>query len=502
MGRNKLLAVLAAAAMPFVLTAWVQLVSVEQPDRVEPATPFTVVLQGLTAVSDEPIPLGKPDDVPWWGGSISLRFGVLIPSTWEVSDVEYRAGGGSGSLPFAPEEAAAYEALYPAPPGYEWRAFGTVKADLTIGSEVTFKFAITPDSRQGYYQLAYMTQGDGPPWQSSLLQAEVVVGQPGPAPHVVAFSPGDGSADVPLDADIRVTFDRDMDLASLREGGVTLWNGPVWYVQDTPSWSDGVSLKPDWMPPIWPPYSVPIDVFYNATTRTAVVEPQEPLRADTIYTLIVDERARASDGAPLAQMQRASFLTVSGPDTQRYTDVPKGHRFYEAIETLAEAGVVHGYGDGSFRPDEPVTRADLAEMLVLLLGLHTQNPGTPPPYTDVPVVPGDSVADFVREATDAGIVLGFPDGTFRPDETVTRIQLVRMIVRAAQAYLSPPPPGYDAGFADVDIVDLGYTNWAAHNHLIDGKAPGRFDPWSTATRGHAARILFGVWKLLPRPLPM
>jgi hypothetical protein len=72
--------------------------------------------------------------------------------------------------------------------------------------------------------------------------------------------------------------------------------------------------------------------------------------------------------------------------------------------------------------------------------------------------------------------------------------------RADQLSLVAPPPDYSAGFADVDPADQGFANWAAYNRLAEGKAPGVFDPWSTATRGHAARLLYGLWNLRPQPL--
>jgi hypothetical protein len=77
-----------------------------------------------------------------------------------------------------------------------------------------------------------------------------------------------------------------------------------------------------------------------------------------------------------------------------------------------------------------------------------------------------------------------------------------MIIRATQGRLSAPPPDFSAGFADVDAADQGFVNWGFYNDLVDGKAPGRFDPWATATRGHAARILYGAWVLMQGPIPL
>ena len=522
MGRSKVLAAMAAAAVPFFFVAWIQLVSVDQPRQVEPGQAFTATVHGVVHSGSDPTPLYKATDaMPSRGGQVTVRLGVLVPTAWNVQEVTYKTGDFSGVLQPLPTEEADYQDLHPAPPGSSWQAFGLVTLDAQEGADITYQVRFTPDLLNGYYQLAYMTWTDGPfvaghsepptsapdqPWplpyrEPSLIQADITVGQVGPAPRVTGWVPQNAAADVPLDTDIRVTFDRDMDVQSLRDGGVSLWAGPVVYVNGSPSWPKVAPLQPEWMPPVWQPYAVPIQVFYNAATRTAVVQPQEALSADTIYTLIVDYRARAADGVPVDLVQSAGFLTAPGPDVPLFSDVPSDHRFYEAIETLARAGIAQGYPDGTFRPDDPVTRADVARMMVLLLGIHTPEMGTPPPYSDMPAA-DDPVADFIGEATRAGVVQGFDDGTFRPDATVTRIQLTRMIVRAAQSWLAAPPPDYDAGFADVSLSDAGYTNWAAYNQMLVGKAPGTFDPWSTATRGHAARILFGVWQHMPRPIPM
>ena len=212
--------------------------------------------------------------------------------------------------------------------------------------------------------------------------------------------------------------------------------------------------------------------------------------------------AQASDGVPVDLVRTASFLTERGPQPAFFSDVPEDHRFRTAIETLYGAGIVDGYADGTFRPDEPVTRAQIAKWLVLLVGVHTVEPDPLPPFRDLPSQPGDASLDYIGEATRAGITQGFDDGTFRPDDSVTRIQLTRMIIRATQSWLSAPPPDFSARFADVDAVDQGFVNWGFYNDLVDGKAPGRFDPWATATRGHAARILYGAWSLMQWPVPL
>jgi len=524
--KNKILAVLAAATIPFFASAWIELQSVDQPSAVDPGQTFTATVSAVAHVDGGPIPLDDtvvPPIPP--GETTTLRLGILVPGDWEVSGVTWSVDGASGSLAPAPDETGVYDFYYAPPDGYAWRSFVGDPLPVTEGGAISYQADLTAGAKTGLCRVVYMTwsqppylEGDGAvppdsamppvdiypyPYQGpSLLETRVAVGDVGPPPRVVTWDPPNGAADVPRDTDIRVTFDRDMDVASLRNGGLQLFEGPVWYATDAPAWQDGSSLDPDFRPPMWGPVPLPIQVFYNADTKTAVIDASSMLRRHTVHTVMVTYTAQASDGVPVDTITTAEFLTEKGPEPAFFTDVPTDHRFRTAIEALYDARIVDGYPDGTFRPDDPVTRAQLAKMLVLLLGIHTEEPGPVPPFGDLPSQSADAAIDFIGEATRAGITQGFDDGTFRPNDWVTRIQLTRMIVRATQVWLSAPPPDFSSGFADVDAADQGFVNWAFYNDLVDGKSPGRFDPWATATRGHAARILYGAWLLVQGPMPL
>ena len=364
MGTSKILAVLAAATIPFFATAWVELQSIDQPAAVDPGQTFTATVSAVAHIDGGPIPLDSaitppipPDE------ATTLRLGVLVPTDWEVSDVEWAGAGASGSLKPSPEEAGEYDAYYTPPDGYAWRSFLGEPLAVSEGGRITYVADITAGPKTGLYRVVYMTwsqppyvYGDGtePPGSTmppideypypflgpSLIETTVAVGDVGPPPRVVAWDPPDGAADVPRDTDIRVTFDRDMDLASLRNGGLLLFAGPVWYATDTPVWQEGSSLDPDFRPPPWEPFPVPIQIFYNAATKTAVIDPSDALLGHTAYTVMVTYAAQASDGVPVDLVRTTSFLTERGPEPAFFTDVPPDHRFRTAIESLHDAGIV------------------------------------------------------------------------------------------------------------------------------------------------------------------
>jgi len=175
-------------------------------------------------------------------------------------------------------------------------------------------------------------------------------------------------------------------------------------------------------------------------------------------------------------------------------DVPQDHELYPAIVYLAERGIIAGYGDGNFGPYDPILRAQVAKMLVLALGGDWGHPyGDIPDFIDVPNDGSPYPYSFVMSAARAGVVVGYADGRFRPYKAITRMQLVRMVVRAASELLEEPPAGYDPGFADVtDATDRALLAKAHYNGLIDGTAPGTFSPAMPATRGEAAYALYRV----------
>jgi len=190
-----------------------------------------------------------------------------------------------------------------------------------------------------------------------------------------------------------------------------------------------------------------------------------------------------------------TFARDPAPD---FTDVPRDHIFYDDIMHLANRDIVGGLGNGCFRPSDPVLRAQVAKMLVLAFGLHdaaTTNTESPS-FSDVTYQGSPYPFDFVEEAALAGIVAGFANRTFGPYKPITRVQLVRMVVRAAGSHLAQPPTEYQTGFRDLNAPDAATIAVARFNGLIDGKSAGVFDPNATATRGQFAKILSNVLEIV------
>lgn len=131
--------------------------------------------------------------------------------------------------------------------------------------------------------------------------------------------------------------------------------------------------------------------------------------------------------APVLRGQMASFLARTlGLDTSGSSDFPdsQGTAHDGAIAAVVEAGVASGYTDGSFRPGDPITREQMASMLAAAANLDVEVVGDR--YGDLTGGVHDGAIEAV---TAAGIAMGHDDGTYRPTEPVSRAQMASFLVR-------------------------------------------------------------------------
>ena len=153
-----------------------------------------------------------------------------------------------------------------------------------------------------------------------------------------------------------------------------------------------------------------------------------------------DSMTRAQFTAVLVRMMGWDTVT---PQTPSYTDVPASHTWYGVIETAAAHDVAND--GGAFRPSDPVTRGEMAELLVRALGLKGAaerlndtsstysriHGGTP--FIDLP----EGKAGYITIAYRIGMTNGTSNTTFSPDNTATRSQAAAMLVRIYEKISAP-----------------------------------------------------------------
>lgn len=170
-----------------------------------------------------------------------------------------------------------------------------------------------------------------------------------------------------------------------------------------------------------------------------------------------------------------------------FTDI-QGHWAEKSILQMAERGAVHGYTDGSFLPNRQITRAEFTAILVQALDFTDKESKT---FNDM-------VNHWAKQAVSTayayGVVHGYNDDTFAPDDLITREQMTMMIVNALQLVSVP------SGSTFVDQSKI--SKWAreavaaaAESGIITGYPDNTMRPLDHATRAEAVSI---IWRSLEK----
>lgn len=110
-----------------------------------------------------------------------------------------------------------------------------------------------------------------------------------------------------------------------------------------------------------------------------------------------------------------------------YSDVTEDSAYYEAVETLNKLNIITGYEDGTFRPEDGVTRAEMAALIARIQGYgETAAAPANTVFSDVPS--SHWASGYIANASGMGIINGYGDGTFGPEDPVLYEQAVKMIM--------------------------------------------------------------------------
>ena len=230
----------------------------------------------------------------------------------------------------------------------------------------------------------------------------------------------------------------------------------------------------------------------------------------------VDTPCGGSTATPGTPLPTATNTPTTEPTTEpqacaiTFTDVPMGSTFYAPIMCVACMGYVSGYPDGTFRPNDNVTRGQLAKIVANVAQLRTDLSGQT--FEDVP--PGSTFYTYIEAMAQAGYIAGYPCGGpgepcgpnnlpyYRPSARATRGQLTKIVANTAQL-VGGPQPQLEPMFADVpqDSPFYMYAQAMGMRAFMQGYpcgGPGEpcgpnnlpyFRPALNATRGQTAKIV-------------
>ncbi len=239
--------------------------------------------------------------------------------------------------------------------------------------------------------------------------------------------------------------------------------------------------------------AIPEGVDPNKITTGVVVDPDGTARHVPTKVVLIDGKYYAK----INSLTNSTYSVVWHP--LEFSDVAD-HWAKEAVNDMGSRMVVKGVGDGLYDPDEDVTRAEFAAIVVRGLGLKPVQEAAP--FPDVSAA--DWYGSAVATAYSYHLISGFEDGTFRPDDNVTREEAMVIVAKAMEITglkgQFPVQPADETLQRFTDAADI--SGWALDSivnsvqaGVVSGRNDARLAPKGNMTRAEVAMI---VQKLLQK----
>ncbi|MCZ1265709.1 S-layer homology domain-containing protein [Paenibacillus tundrae] len=176
-------------------------------------------------------------------------------------------------------------------------------------------------------------------------------------------------------------------------------------------------------------------------------------------------------------------IAATKNEQKTFSDI-SGHWANRSIGAAVKLRMVDGYENGSFRPNASVTRAEFTAMIARAFGLGKNSASAS--FKDTK---SSWAAGYISALADKGVITGYSDGSFKPNATISRAEMVTIIARVLN--LNALATSAPTSFSDVDS-----SNWAAaaiaqasSANLVQGLSSSVFSPSVKATRAEAVTII-------------
>ncbi len=185
---------------------------------------------------------------------------------------------------------------------------------------------------------------------------------------------------------------------------------------------------------------------------------------------------------------------------ERLYDVA-GHQYETAVRWMDTNGIISGYPDGSFKPDGTLNRAELVK--IMSLTYSKSNPTfdfnsmkaqyDQPCFQDIKA--GVWYTPYVCYAREMGIVQGYPDGNFRPEYPVSRVEALKIVLNSLDMTVGLKADKNYFTDTDVNAWYAPYIQVAYFNNLIEEKS-GYFHPARSILRGEVSNLIYLTYLLV------
>jgi hypothetical protein len=309
---------------------------------------------------------------------------------------------------------------------------------------------------EGYLYYYYAQYGDAPDVDTEEVEVEET---------------GDKDSEEPAqNNDVRITDQLVLNIRSYNEDSATLsWNRPdtditlydIWYVDSNEEW-----------------FVKTIDQGYITSSIISDLEEGET------YTFEI----YAYDDDELQVGEVSNDLTIT-TEEWLFTDLSFLDGHYDAISSLVEMEIFEGYPDGSFDADGVINRAELLKILIEARGIDPDENAYKNCFPDVRE---DWYAKYVCYAKEQNWIAGYPDGTYRPGDTVNKVEALKILFNVYEEGLTEGATVSRLSYPDLDThAWYAIYVWKASSLGILEEVPGDdFSPSDGRLRGDMAEELY------------
>jgi hypothetical protein len=221
-----------------------------------------------------------------------------------------------------------------------------------------------------------------------------------------------------------------------------------------------------------------------------ILAPNESCTFSVVFTPTSEGLKYAELAVITGEENRVFHVALYGEGTSQmpFSDISHSHWAADNIHTIFNNGITSGYPDSTYRPAKTVTRAELAVYTIRGLvadGTLASEPpdnycGTTNQFTDVPYTYW--ACKYIKKISELAIDNGYPDGTFKPGDAATRLQMAFFIIRALEG--EPAEGCTENLFSDVSLSDwfCTYIKRLVELGIANGYPDNTFRPWNPVTR--------------------
>lgn len=197
----------------------------------------------------------------------------------------------------------------------------------------------------------------------------------------------------------------------------------------------------------------------------------------------------SSPSSPSDKKEETTPVTPEPPVvTSKFSDLETSHWAFEAINYLADNFILNGYLDATFKPENNITRAEFAKIIVS--ATETLENDATSSFGDVSNEHWSY--SYISTAYKLGYITGYPDGTFKPEAKITRADICTIVNRVLKAEKGEK----EINFTDAEQIP-SYAKDAvfalASKGIINGYENGTFLPTANATRAQTAKIIYSAF---------